>query len=533
MGGRVRPGECRRESRRARGAAAAGVPLVPAVVERARRARLESARVCRAARHRVPAPVKLSPRELAARLDRILDRTGRLCRRCRSPRWPTSRRTATAICAISASMSSACRWPSPTGWTWASTPKAGSRKRRPWTWSDGASIARYGALVRGRLAGWFEGAGESEYARTIAVYYGPQSGHDLLERTTWHAAQHLRQLHVVTEGLGLHPPIRCPTSPACRCRPASGERSTHPVSLIPKSEFVGLDGVAHLCTGGEAPWLRSHDAACRALRPAQERGHGRPRGDLRASTRAPRSACRALLGVDPERIAFLAHASEGLNQAVPPWTGAPATTAVVADLEYPSLVFPPPPARARRRGARGAHADHYLSIDALAAAVDRRTRLLLVSHVSYLTGQRLDLARCAEIARGTAPGSPWTRPTRSAWRRCRASSATSSCPPATSGCSPPTASASSPTTPTASASSRPRPRLAQRGAPRRLRGLRWRCRCGRTAARLEAGNPSLLRLFVLDNALERARGLDPAAVLAHAQALGARSSRASARVAAT
>jgi hypothetical protein len=34
------------------------------------------------------------------------------------------------------------------------------------------------------------------------------------------------------------------------------------VALIDKSEFVGLDGVAHLCTGGEAPWLRAHTAAC-------------------------------------------------------------------------------------------------------------------------------------------------------------------------------------------------------------------------------------------------------------------------------
>ena len=31
--------------------------------------------------------------------------------------------------------------------------------------------------------------------------------------------------------------------------------------FIPKSDFVGLEGVAHLCTGGEAPWLRSHDQA--------------------------------------------------------------------------------------------------------------------------------------------------------------------------------------------------------------------------------------------------------------------------------
>jgi len=39
----------------------------------------------------------------------------------------------------------------------------------------------------------------------IDVYYGPQSGHDLLERTTWHAAQHLRQLHVLLGELGLPP----------------------------------------------------------------------------------------------------------------------------------------------------------------------------------------------------------------------------------------------------------------------------------------------------------------------------------------
>ena len=34
------------------------------------------------------------------------------------------------------------------------------------------------------------------------------------------------------------------------------------MALIDKREFVGLDGVAHLCTGGEAPWLASHTEAC-------------------------------------------------------------------------------------------------------------------------------------------------------------------------------------------------------------------------------------------------------------------------------
>ena len=60
---------------------------------------------------------------------------------------------------------------------------------------DGASVARYGALVRGRLAGWFEGAGPREFARVIAVHDGPQPGHDLLERVTGAAAERLRALH--------------------------------------------------------------------------------------------------------------------------------------------------------------------------------------------------------------------------------------------------------------------------------------------------------------------------------------------------
>ena len=49
------------------------------------------------------------------------------------------------------------------------------------------------------------------------------------------------------------------------------------------------------------------------------------------------------------------------------------------------------------------------------------------------------------------------------------------------------------------------------------------------AARLEAGNPSLLPLFVLDNALARTEALDPAAIERHAQALGAAPHRGLAR----
>jgi hypothetical protein len=70
---------------------------------------------------------------------------------------------------------------------------------------DGRAIARYGALVRARLAGWLEGAAAREYARIIDDVDGPRSGHDLLARTAGDAAERLRQLHAALEGLGLAP----------------------------------------------------------------------------------------------------------------------------------------------------------------------------------------------------------------------------------------------------------------------------------------------------------------------------------------
>jgi hypothetical protein len=70
---------------------------------------------------------------------------------------------------------------------------------------DGGAVARYGALVRARLSGWFEGAGSAEYSRTIETDRGLQPGHALLEHTTTEAAQQLRRLHALLEDLGLRP----------------------------------------------------------------------------------------------------------------------------------------------------------------------------------------------------------------------------------------------------------------------------------------------------------------------------------------
>jgi glutaredoxin len=62
----------------------------------------------------------------------------------------------------------------------------------------------YGADIRRRVTAWFEGAGSHrDWQAPAEVYYGRQSMHEFLERTTWHSGQHARQLQWVSGNLGL------------------------------------------------------------------------------------------------------------------------------------------------------------------------------------------------------------------------------------------------------------------------------------------------------------------------------------------
>jgi selenocysteine lyase/cysteine desulfurase len=292
------------------------------------------------------------------------------------------------------------------------------------------------------------------------------------------------------------------------------------VALIDKSEFVGLEGVAHLCTGGEAPWLRSHDAACArfgALKSAGMAG----RAEMFVTAERVRGRAARLLGVGPAEVAFLAHASEGLNQAVRSVEWRAGDNVVFADLEYPSLIYPA--ALLRERGVEPrvvrTHG-HHLDLDDLAARVDRRTRLVLVSQVSYLTGQRLDLARCADVAHAVG-----------AWLAVDATHAAGVAPVPGALCDFVVSSCYKWLLAThgvglfAYNARRVGPlaphtvgwhSVGHRGGSTDPLAMDWRG----DASRLEAGNPSLLGLAVLDNALGRLEPLAASDVERHAQDLG-------------
>jgi hypothetical protein len=64
-------------------------------------------------------------------------------------------------------------------------------------------IVVYGEKVSERLAIWWETTSDKVCQKSVCTYYGNQSAHDVLERCTWHCAQHCRQLVAVLDRYGI------------------------------------------------------------------------------------------------------------------------------------------------------------------------------------------------------------------------------------------------------------------------------------------------------------------------------------------
>lgn len=73
------------------------------------------------------------------------------------------------------------------------------------TMSSGAEISGYGDSVIARIEQWWNGLEDRSARQKVKTYYGDQPLHELLERSTWHSAQHGRQLVAVLERYGIKP----------------------------------------------------------------------------------------------------------------------------------------------------------------------------------------------------------------------------------------------------------------------------------------------------------------------------------------
>ena len=73
------------------------------------------------------------------------------------------------------------------------------------TYTKGSEVAEYGETVIDRIDAWWKGLADKSGQQKLPTFYGPQPLHQLLERSTWHSAQHARQLAAVLERYGVTP----------------------------------------------------------------------------------------------------------------------------------------------------------------------------------------------------------------------------------------------------------------------------------------------------------------------------------------
>ena len=166
-------------------------------------------------------------------------------------------------------------------------------------------------------------------------------------------------------------------------------------SLIPAEDFVGLDGVTHLCTGGEAPWLKTQ-ADTYANFARLKSGGDRGRREIYALGERCRRRVGMLWGVPAERVAFTPSAAEGMAWLARGLDWSEGDNVVTTNLEFPSVAY-----NWRNLRERGVelrlvpHREWLVREEDLLAAVDERTRVLAVSQVSFYTGQNLDIEALA------------------------------------------------------------------------------------------------------------------------------------------
>ncbi len=76
---------------------------------------------------------------------------------------------------------------------------------RDGTCTTGTEIAGYGEEVIKRLQKWWDGLPDKLLTSKIKTYYGMQPMTVVFERSTWHSAQHSRQIAHVLERMGITP----------------------------------------------------------------------------------------------------------------------------------------------------------------------------------------------------------------------------------------------------------------------------------------------------------------------------------------
>ncbi len=161
--------------------------------------------------------------------------------------------------------------------------------------------------------------------------------------------------------------------------------------LVPKSDFIALEGKTSLVAGGEPPLLKRHRDAFEQYAHDKSLGyagywhHWVVNEDVRAML-------ADMLHLEADDISLLGSASEGISQVVSSIDWQSGDNAVTADLEYASGKFAF--SRLKKFGVDARFVKShgkYISAERVIEACDEKTRMVYLSQVNYITGQHLDI----------------------------------------------------------------------------------------------------------------------------------------------
>lgn len=164
-------------------------------------------------------------------------------------------------------------------------------------------------------------------------------------------------------------------------------------------EFPGLAGRAYLNNAAES--LGSRTMAAALQRYATDKQRGAPGRDAMYEAE---SGCRVglaeLLGCRPEDLALLSSTSEAISTVLFGLRWERSDNLVVTDLDFPAAVIACVEV-GRRFGVEVRvvrHTGGMVEPAAFTEQIDRRTRVVALSHVSFRSGSRADLASVAALA---------------------------------------------------------------------------------------------------------------------------------------
>jgi selenocysteine lyase/cysteine desulfurase len=168
-----------------------------------------------------------------------------------------------------------------------------------------------------------------------------------------------------------------------------------------RSEFPHIErGMIYLNHAATGPWSRPLLAMVERFARASSEGPIELYPEAMQILAELRGMAAALIGAEPECVAFAQNTSDGLNILASglPWREG--DEIVIPDREFPANVYPF--LNLERRGVRIVwvpQRDGVVALEDIARAITPRTRLVAVSWVQFLSGFAVDLAALSALCR--------------------------------------------------------------------------------------------------------------------------------------